>query len=151
EEIAELVDSTIGGVKAALNRARTKLAASSPRPKAPWSASPELRRVMELYIERFNRRDWNGVRELISADARLNVADAFQGKLADAPYFSNWGRWSMPWKLVLGGVDGEPAIVILNQGTDTWTPYSVVRLGMVGQQIEHIVDYAHCPWVISPA
>src|SRR5580658_4142011 len=31
EEIADLVDSTVGGVKAALNRARTKLAASSPQ------------------------------------------------------------------------------------------------------------------------
>jgi RNA polymerase sigma-70 factor, ECF subfamily len=30
EEIAELVDSTVGGVKAALNRARTKLAQSPP-------------------------------------------------------------------------------------------------------------------------
>src|SRR5499433_1021091 len=31
EEIAELVDSTVGGVKAALNRGRTKLAESSPQ------------------------------------------------------------------------------------------------------------------------
>ena len=31
---------------------------------------------MQLYVERFNRRDWDGVRLLISADARLNVADA---------------------------------------------------------------------------
>src|ERR1700738_184876 len=48
EEIADLVDSTVGGVKAALNRARTKLAASSPQPKAPWTANPELRRVLQL-------------------------------------------------------------------------------------------------------
>jgi RNA polymerase sigma-70 factor, ECF subfamily len=33
EEIAELVDSTVGGVKGALNRARTKLAVSSPSAK----------------------------------------------------------------------------------------------------------------------
>src|SRR6516162_11574216 len=42
EEIAELVDSTVGGVKAALNRARTKLAESPPPAKSPQSASPEL-------------------------------------------------------------------------------------------------------------
>lgn len=151
EEIAEMVDSTIGGVKSALNRARTKLAASSPQPKASQSASPELRRVMQLYVERFNSRDWDGVRQLINADARLDVADAFAGRLADAPYFSNWGRWSMPWRLAVGEVDGQPAVVILQRGTDTWTPYSVVRLEVVGRQIDRIVDYAHCPWVISPA
>src|SRR6202011_2953292 len=64
EEIAEMVDSTIGGVKAALNRARTRLSSSSPRPKPARPASAELRRVMQLYVERFNRRDWDGVRQL---------------------------------------------------------------------------------------
>src|SRR5262249_7195795 len=44
EEVAELVDSTVGGVKAALNRARTKLADSSPLQKPARSASPELKR-----------------------------------------------------------------------------------------------------------
>src|SRR6516162_6336100 len=73
EEIAELVDSTVGGVKAALNRARTKLAASSPPTPSVQSANPELAQIMQLYVDRFNRRDWDGVRELISADARLNV------------------------------------------------------------------------------
>ena len=28
---------------------------------------------MQLYVDHFNRRDWDGVRELISADARLTV------------------------------------------------------------------------------
>src|SRR5579863_952531 len=151
EEIAEMVDSTIGGVKAALNRARTRLAASSPRPHAARPASPELRRVMQLYVERFNRRDWDGVRQLISADARLNVADAFAGRLADAPYFSNWGRWSSPWRLAVGEIDGDSTVVILQRGTDTWTPYSIVRLHLTEDHIDRIVDYAHCPWVIEAA
>jgi RNA polymerase sigma-70 factor, ECF subfamily len=151
EEIAEMVDSTIGGVKAALNRARTRLAASSTRPKAARPASPELRRVMQLYVECFNRRDWDGVRQLISADARLNVADAFAGRLADAPYFSNWGHWSLPWRLAVGEVDGESAVVILQRGADSWTPYSIVRLHLADGHIVRIVDYAHCPWMIEAA
>src|SRR5207253_9418026 len=69
EEIAELVDSTVGGVKAALNRARTKLAESSPQAKSSRNVSPEMKRVMQLYVERFNRRDRDGVRELTSADS----------------------------------------------------------------------------------
>jgi RNA polymerase sigma-70 factor, ECF subfamily len=151
EEIAELVDSTVGGVKAALSRGRTKLAATPVPSKSTRAMDPELIRVMKLYVDRFNRRDWDGVRELISADARLTVADAFAGKLADAPYFRNYERWSVPWKLVIGGVDGEPVVLILKRGADTWTPYSVVRLKLVGQHIDRIVDYAHCPWVISIA
>lgn len=104
---------------------------------------------MQLYVERFNQRDWNGVRELVGADARLIVADAFAGKLKEAPYFTNYERWSEPWRLVMGEVDGEPAAIILQRGADTWTSYSLVRLMMNERQVDAIVDYAHCPWVIS--
>ena len=151
EEIAELVDSTVGGVKAALSRARTKLAASPAPTKSSRSADPELTRVMQLYVDRFNRRDWDGVRELSSADARLTVADAFAGRLVDAPYFSNYEKWSMPWKLAVGEVDGEPVVVILQRGADTWSAYSMVRLSVTGHSIDRLVDYSHCPWVISAA
>jgi RNA polymerase sigma-70 factor, ECF subfamily len=149
EEIAELVGSTVGGVKAALNRARKKLAESSPQAKPARGASPELKRVMQLYVERFNRRDWDGVRELVSADARLNVAERFAGKFADAPYFFNYERWPASWKLALGEVDGEPVVIMLERGADTWSPHSVVRLNVIGEQIERIVDYAHCPWMLT--
>jgi len=149
EEIAELVDSTVGGVKAALIRGRAKLEASPASTKPSRAVDPELTRIMRLYVDRFNRRDWDGVRELISADARLTVADAFAGKLVDAPYFSNYEQWSMPWKLTVGEVDGQPVVIILQRGTDTWTPYSVVRFDVEGQQINRIRDYAHCPWLIS--
>jgi RNA polymerase sigma-70 factor, ECF subfamily len=151
EEIAELVDSTVGGVKAALNRGRTKLASCSASSALVRTADPELAQIMQLYVDRFNRRDWDGVRELISADARLNVLDRFAGKFADAPYFFNYDRWPWPWKLTLGELDGEPVLIVLQRGADTWTSYSVIRMKVIGQEIEQIVDYIHCPWVLLAA
>jgi RNA polymerase sigma-70 factor (ECF subfamily) len=151
EDIAQLVDSTVGGVKGALNRARTKLAASSPSPKSARSVSPELKQIMRLYVDRFNRRDWEGVRELTSADARLNVLERFAGKFVDAAYFFNYERWPWPWRLALGEVDGESVVIVLRRGADAWTPHSAIRLTVVSEQIEWIVDYIHCPWVLSAA
>ncbi len=151
DEIAELVDSTVGGVKAALNRGRTKLTSSPPPYPSVRSANPELAQIMQLYVDRFNRRDWDGVRELISADARLNVLDRFAGKFADAPYFFNYDRWPWPWKLALGELDGEPVVIILQRGADTWTPHSAIRFEVIGQRIGRIVDYIHCPWVLAAA
>ena len=58
EEIAELVDSTTGGVKAALNRARSKLAALPQQTAAPRKQDAEMSKLLNLYVERFNRRDW---------------------------------------------------------------------------------------------
>jgi RNA polymerase sigma-70 factor (ECF subfamily) len=111
----------------------------------------ELTRLLELYVERFNRRDWDGLRELISADAQLRVFDAFEGPLADSPYFTNYARLSIPWKLSLCEMDGETVIAVLRGGADTWSPHSYVRLRIAGQQIDRIVDYSHCPWVASLA
>jgi hypothetical protein len=48
-------------------------------------------------------------------------------------------------------VDGDLAIVSLRQHNDEWKPYSVARIELADQHILRIVDYAHCPWVLSAA
>lgn len=151
EEIAELVDSTVGGVKAALNRGRTKLAAL-PEPSRPTrTATPETRQLLNLYVERFNRRDWDGVRELITADARLQVADRFMGRLADTGYFSRYENWKTPWRMVVGEVDEEPVIIVLDQDGGTWVPRTFIRFDFTDQRIHRIRDYRHCPWILPAA
>ncbi len=150
EEIAELVDSTVGGVKAALNRGRSKLASSENRSAGPRVSTPENKKLLQLYVERFNRRDWDGLRELISADARLLVADRFSGRLADAGYFGVYERMRVTWHLTLGEVDGEPSIILLNLRDEAWEIQGIVRLNVAADgQIERISDYQHCPWVLT--
>src|SRR6185295_9265574 len=151
EETAELVDSTVGGVKAALHRGRMKIKASPVTIKARASANPELVQLMDLYVERFNRHDWDALRELISADARLRVADIFAGRLDDSGYFGVYQRWPFSWKMAVGHVDGEPTVILLRRGVDTWAPHSIVRLDVVNQKVERITDYFHCPWVLEAA
>jgi RNA polymerase sigma-70 factor (ECF subfamily) len=152
EEIAELVGSTVGGVKAALKRGRSKLAAVQEQGAPSRAKNPEVARVLHLYVERFNRRDWDGVRELIAADARLRVADAFSGVVSESPYFSNYERWTVSWRLSVGEVDGESvAIILQREDEDRFTPRAVVRLDVVNGTITRIADYAHCPWILQPA
>jgi RNA polymerase sigma-70 factor (ECF subfamily) len=151
DEIADLVDSTVGGVKAALSRGRAKLATLHDSPQAGLAARPEAPELLRLYVDRFNRCDWDGVRELASADARLRVADCFAGRLADSPYFVEYERRSIPWRMALGKVDGETVIIILRDDADRLTPYSAVRLVVVGGRIVRITDYVKCPWVLEAA
>jgi RNA polymerase sigma-70 factor (ECF subfamily) len=106
---------------------------------------------MRLYVDRFNRHDWDGVREPISADATLTVADRFAGAFADAQYFVNYNRWPWPWKLAVGELDGEPMVIVLRGDADTWTFYSAIRMEVAGQEVERITDYIHCPWMIQAA
>ncbi len=113
--------------------------------------SPELSRLLHLYVERFNRRDWDGLRELIAADAQLRVADKFAGRLDESPYFGNYERWNISWRLAVGEVDGEPVVIIHYRDADGGTSKGVARLDVVDRRITRIADYMHCPWLLSAA
>ena len=154
EEIAELVDSTVGGVKGALNRGRTKLAAlpvgtAATSERAP--TNPDTARLLSLYVERFNRRDWDGLRELISADARVVVADRYAGGVAGAPYFGHYEASTVPWRVAAAEVAGEPVIVVLHLREAGWVSDAIVRIGLSGDRIVSIRDYTHTPWVLASA
>jgi len=47
------------------------------------------------------------------------------------------GNWEV------GEVDGEPVVIILQRGADTWAAHSAIRLDVIDQRIERIVDYIH--------
>jgi len=151
-EIAELVGSTEGGVKAALNRGRTKLAALPDSKETERVVDPELSHLLHLYVERFNRRDWNGLRELISADAQLLFPDGYGGQLVNSPYFSRYE--SSPifvWQMAVGSVDGELVVLCMRQDVEGWKLNSPIRLKWANGRIVRIADYHFCPWVLPAA
>ena len=151
EEIAELTGSTVGGVKAALHRGRAKLAS----PRAPLRSggddSAHVSAVLARYVERFNRRDWDGLRELVSAETRVRVADRFSGRFADSPYFARYDGAPTPWRLRVADIDGEPMIVAEYDEGGVWTAHGVVRLAVRDGRVVEIADYKHCPWVLGAA
>lgn len=153
EEIAELVDSTVGGVKSALSRARAKLAdlLAEPAGKQSRPLGPDAERVLQRYIELFNRHDWDGVRGLTSADARLRVADCFDGLLKNSSYFAEYERNPETWTMGSGTIDGEPVLLRLFQQDGRWRVAWSVRVRVTGGLIDRIEDYYACPWVIGDA
>ena len=150
EEIADLVDSTPGGVKAALHRGREKLNALPPATARPAGVIREdEERLLRLYVERFNRRDWDGLRALIAADATLRVADVFEGLLRESPYFTRYAGLPVPMIAALSDVDGQPAIVLRPETAAQAEPRAFVRLVFDRGRIVHVTDYTHCPWVME--
>jgi len=141
QEIAELVDSTIGGVKAALNRGRSKLAEQPVLARTPTSEDTAL---VRMYVDRFNRHDWDAVRELISADAKLLVADRYVGRLDESPYFGVYEK--LPnWHFIAGEIDGEAVVIIEQAGVAT----GVVRFRITDGKIVDIGDFWYCPWLLD--
>jgi RNA polymerase sigma-70 factor (ECF subfamily) len=149
-EVAEVVDSSVGGVKAALHRGREKLRARYSAP-APPELDPHQRQLLEAYVDCFNRRDWNALHQLIAIDARLEVIEAFEGKLHEAPYFSNYAAQPWEWKLSLARVDGEPVIVQWRKRGEAWYPLAAIRLWWDGEQVVRIRDYTHVEYLLKDA
>ena len=153
EEIADLVGSTVGGVKAALSRGRAKLAVlpTEPAVRSEPRQDPQLARLLNRYVELFNRRDWDGVRALTSADAQLQVSDCFRGRLSQSPYFIEYEKGRMNWTMAIGAVDGETMLLVLHRGESGWKPAYPVRVEATDGIIHHISDYYACPWLIPMA
>jgi RNA polymerase sigma-70 factor (ECF subfamily) len=149
-EVAEVVGSTVGGVKAALHRGRAKLRALHGAP-SPVELDRRQRGLLEAYVECFNRRDWDALRDLIHADAKLEVVDAFDGKLKNAGYFSNYAALPWEWKLSFAEVDGEPVIVHWKRVGGSWQPLAVVKLWWQGDQVVRIRDYTHVDYLLQDA
>ncbi len=152
EETAELVGTSTGAVKSALHRGRAKLSAlgdippPSPQPREP---DPAFLQLLETYVQLFNMRDWDAVRALAGADARLEVADYFAGRLVDAPYFAEYERASTQWRLEVGTFDGETILMMHNFVDDAWRAVYPIRLAVNGDEIVRIADYCACPWLLA--
>ena len=122
--------------------AEAGVAPEDSEPPAPSSVGA-MSQLLHLYVERFNRRDWDGLRELISADARLAGRDRFVGT-ADRIRRTSAATTTLTveWRMAVGVVDGESGHRQPARATATgWTPRSLVRLDIVDQQVVGVGDY----------
>ena len=79
------------------------------------------------------------------------MGDRFAGRMSDASYFGNYERLPVAWRLRVGEVDGEPAVVVLNRTPDGAEYETAIRIEVAGGRIVRVVDYVHCPWVLPAA
>jgi RNA polymerase sigma-70 factor (ECF subfamily) len=151
-EVADVIDSTVGGVKAALHRGRAKLRVSRTAPPRA-TIEFEQRRLLEAYIDRFNQRDWDGLRRLIQADARLEVVEAADGTMLDVGryYFTNYAKLAWEWRLSLADLDGQPAVVHWKRVDGEWQPLTAVRLWWEDGKVVRIRDYIHVDYLLGAA
>ncbi|MGE0440538.1 MAG: sigma-70 family RNA polymerase sigma factor [Gemmatimonadales bacterium] len=149
-EVAAMADSSVGGVKSALHRARTKLR-RMPAVPAVTELGGEERRLFEAYADVFNRRDWDALKRLVRADARLEIvgstADLMSG--LGATYSTNYTTLPWEWRLAAGIVDGVPAVVHWRREGDRWSPHSVVRLWWEDGRVTRIRDYIHVDYLLA--
>lgn len=152
-EISEILDTSTMAVKAALHRGRQKLrtAEAVSNSTRPSVGKPEL---LRLYVDLFNKRDWEGVKTLIKADARCEVVGLWAGVGRDAiegTYLRKYASLDVRWRMSLVRVDGEEVVICLGDDAGHWVPRSIVRIEWAGDLVKSIRDYIYIPYLFDDA
>jgi RNA polymerase sigma-70 factor, ECF subfamily len=148
DEIAELLDSSVPAVKAALHRGRTRLRTLGR--EAGEAALPVLshedRALVALYAQRFNARDFDGLRALLAEDVRLQLAGRLQlqGKAEVSVYFTRYGELAS-FRVEPAAIEGHPGLWLYEAGA-TQPAYAIV-LGWREGRVARIRDFRYAPYV----
>ena len=115
EEIGNVTASSIPAVKAALHRGRERLRAviAEPDDRPPPTLSAEERAQLSAFVEHFNARDFDAIRNMLAEDVRLELVNKtrMKGATEVGRYFDNYAS-AHDWHLGLGFVDRRPALVV---------------------------------------
>ena len=154
QEICEVVNLTLPAVKAALNRGRVRLRELAQEPDdlpPPVLAEPQ-RSLLAAYVDRFNARDFDAIRNMLADEVRLDVVSRTQlkGKTEVGRYFGNYSQ-AQDWQLVAGFVDRCPAILVRDPRDSSGLPTYFILLDWVGDRLVGIRDFRHARYVAQDA
>ncbi|HEY4178265.1 MAG TPA: sigma-70 family RNA polymerase sigma factor [Kofleriaceae bacterium] len=126
DEIAALTERSIPSIKAALHRGRETLRELVASERPPIFDAPTDARLL-AYIDRFNARDFDAVRDMLAEDVRLDLVGKRQmnGKPEVRTYFSNYSSMS-DWHLVPGVVDGRDVALVYDPAQPDRVAYFVL-------------------------
>lgn len=153
-EACEVTGATLAASKAALHRGRSQLRnlATDPGDIAAPTLDAEDQRRLRLYVDRFNARDFDGVRALIAEDIQLEVVNRtrIRGKARVSTYFGNYDRVS-DWSLSLGFVDGRPAILVRDPTVSGAPLRGFMLIAWDGDRVVGIRDFRYAPYCLADA
>lgn len=155
EEITHILDgATVASVKAALHRGRTRLRELADEPATPRapSLSESERALLSAYIERFNARDFDAMRDMLANEVRLDlVARAeISGRAEVGKYYGYYEKLT-DWRFALGAVDGRPAALAFDPEDLAGPPIYFVLLRWESGRLAAIRDFRYARYVTEGA
>ena len=153
-EVSEFLDASVPEIKAVLHRGRYRLRELG---KNTETVKPVLEeREQELltdYVNRFNARDFDGVRQMLADEVRLDLLN--KTKMSGSSevagnYFQNYQRIE-DWSLKLGTVENRPAIIVFDSPENALRPAYFMLLEWAGERVSQIRDYRYARHVMEAA
>ena len=152
-EIAGILESNVGSVKAALHRGRgnlRSLAKSARQEVAPVLNEPEAS-LLGRYVACFNARDFDAVRAMLADDVHLDLVEKTKkrGVAEVGSYFNNYEALD-DWQFRVGFVGEQPAILVCDRAIPDRYLY-VILLKWARGEVVAIRDYRYARWVMTDA
>jgi RNA polymerase sigma-70 factor (ECF subfamily) len=153
-EIGGIIDGSIPAVKAALHRGRARLRelAQEPDDLSPPVLAEADRALLAFYVDRFNARDFEAIRDRLADEVRLELVNRLRlnGRREVAKYFSNYAGIE-DWHLVAGLVDGRPAVLVRDRRDVQGKPMYFVMVEWAGDRVFNIRDFRYARYAIEGA
>ena len=154
DEVCAIMGSSIPATKGALQRGRTRLrelAAESDDVRPPALEDAERARLLH-YVECFNARDFDSLRDMLADDVCLEMVNRTRraGRHDVSEYFGRYAQTS-PWRCVPGFVDRRPAIIMFDPQDPSGPPRYFVLLDWENGSIVNIRDFLFAHYAIEGA
>jgi RNA polymerase sigma-70 factor (ECF subfamily) len=153
-EIGGVLDTSVAAVKAALHRGRARLRelADEPADRQQTVMTEAQRSLLSSYIDRFNARDFDALRDMLADEVRLDLVakTGLQGRKAVGTYFHNYAHTN-DWRFALGFVDGRPAAIACYPDDRSARPLYFVLLGWADGRLLTIRDFRYARYAVEGA
>ena len=154
EEITGITASTVPAVKAALHRGRTRLRelANEPEDGPPPLLDAAEHALLAAYIDRFNARDFDTLRDMLGEEVQLDLVNRSRrkGRLEVGNYFTNYSGIG-GWELVPGWVERRPAVLVLDPEDSRRAPLYFILLEWDAGRISRIRDFRYARYITEGA
>ncbi len=153
-EISELMNATVPEIKATLHRGRTKLRelAANPEVSTPHLDAHE-QELLIRYVDRFNARDFDALRQMLTDEVHLDLVNRIQLQGADTIANNYFHRYSQvhDWRVVVGTVEGHPAILAYDLDESSSQPAYFMLLTWENNHVASIRDFHYARYVLRDA
>jgi len=154
DEIADVVETSLPAVKAALHRGRTRLKefALEPEDRSLPILSAEERARLTSYIDHFNAREFDVLRNLLAEEVKVDLVNRrrLQGRAEVSNYFGNYER-ATHWHFVPGFVEARPAILVYSPAQPDGPPTYFILIEWRRERLSTIRDFLYAPYIMDGA
>jgi RNA polymerase sigma-70 factor (ECF subfamily) len=143
-EAAALLEGSAVSINSALQRARATLANHYPsgRPSVALKPTPAQQRLLERYMDVWQRLDPEGLAALLKEDVTVTMPPSFEwfsGRAAVMSFFRAWKCSGL--RLVPTGANGLPAFAVYERTGGQWAARSIHVLTLAQELISTITVF----------